>query len=156
MKIEHWRSQSQHRAEELDYRNLLGACLGGDGQPQELQHCDTRKGERDISWNPADPDHHIETRLRYQPDGTIWSDDPVFNAQLNNVLNLNLEVLKNNRAGVLTGILEWWRSEKARIRGAVTRARFEQKRNGLVGHSGVLEPFCQVAVWWLDQRLARM
>jgi uncharacterized protein (TIGR02646 family) len=33
MKIEHWRSQSRFPGEQLSYRNLLGACLGGDGQP---------------------------------------------------------------------------------------------------------------------------
>jgi hypothetical protein len=30
-------------------------------------------------------------------------------------LNLNLPLLMNNRAGVLTGILEWWKKEKARL-----------------------------------------
>ena len=63
MKIEHWHSQSQYGGEQLSYRNLLGACLGGHGQPSKLQHCDTRKGYLDLEWNPADPAHHIETRL---------------------------------------------------------------------------------------------
>ena len=78
MKIEHWQCQARYPAEQLNYRNLLGACLGGDGQPPHLQHCDTRKGDRDLQWNPADPAHHIETRVRYELDGTIRSDDAVF------------------------------------------------------------------------------
>ena len=48
MKIEHWQCQRRHSAEQLNYRNLLGACLGGDGQPRHLQHCDTSKGDHDL------------------------------------------------------------------------------------------------------------
>ena len=41
------------------------------GSRAHLQHCDTRKGDRDLQWNPADPAHHIETRVRYELDGSI-------------------------------------------------------------------------------------
>jgi uncharacterized protein (TIGR02646 family) len=154
MKIEHWKCQSRFPAEQLSYRNLLGACLGGSGQPPHLQHCDTRKGDRDLRWNPADPAHRIETRLRYEADGSIRSDDADFNAELDDVLNLNLPRLKNNRKGVLDALLDWWRHEKSR--GPVPRARFERERDRRIGGAGELEPFCQTAVWWLEQRLARM
>ena len=156
MKIEHWRCRSRYPAEQLGYRNLLGACLGGDGQPVRLQHCDTRKGDRDLGWNPADPAHHVETRLRYEPDGSIRSDEADFDAQLTKVLNLNLAILKNNRKGVLDAVLEWWTQEKRRLRGPVPRARFESERDRRGAGAGHLEPYCQVAVWWLEQRLARM
>lgn len=156
MKIEHWQAQSRYPAEQLKYRNLLGACLGGQGQPPELQHCDTRKGARDLQWNPAEPAHHIETRIRYEVDGSIRSDDASFNQQLKSVLNLNIDVLRNNRKAVLAGIVEWWSMEKARLRGPVPRARLIAERNRRVAGNGQLAPFCQVAVWLLDQRLARM
>lgn len=156
MKIEHWHCQSRHPAEQLDYRNLLGACRGGNDQPPGLQHCDTRKGDRDLQWNPADPTHHIETRIRYEMDGSIRSDDPAFDAQLDDVLNLNIAVLKNNRRAVLDAVLAWWTQEKESRRGAVPRARFERARNRRVHGTGHLEPFCQIAIWWLNQRLARM
>jgi uncharacterized protein (TIGR02646 family) len=156
MKIEHWRCQSRHPTEQLNYRNLLGACLGVNGQPPHPQHCDTRKGDRDLKWNPADPAHHIETRIRYEADGSIRSGDLAFDAQLDDVLNLNNEFLKNNRRGVLDAVLAWWKQEKESRRGAIPRARFEQARNRRIEGAGNLKPFCQVAVWWLDQRLARM
>src|SRR5208282_6798525 len=95
--------------EQLTYRNLLGACLGRNGQPPHLQHCDTRKGDSDLQWNPADAAHHIETRVRYELDGSIHAEDTVFNGQLDQVLNLNLPLLKNNRRGILDAILDWWR-----------------------------------------------
>jgi uncharacterized protein (TIGR02646 family) len=156
MKIEHWHSRRYYPAEQLNYRNLLGACMGGHGQQTDFQHCDTRKGDRELQWNPADPDHHIETRVRYEVDGSIRSDEAAFNTQLDDVLNLNLPVLRNNRKGVLDAVLAWWRLEKARLRGPVPRAQFQRVRDLRVAGNNELAPFCRVAIWWLDQRLARM
>lgn len=156
MKIEHWRCQARHPGEQLNYRNLLGACLGGHGQPAHLQHCDTRKGDRDLQWNPADSAHHIETRVRYELDGSIHADDAVFNDQLHQVLNLNLPLLKNNRKYILDAVLAWWKREKTRIGGPVPRERLERERDKHIAGNGEIAPYCQVAVWWLGQRLARM
>ena len=156
MKIEHWRCQARYPDQQLNYRNLLASCHGGPGgRPPHLQHCDTRKGDRDLEWNPADPDHRIETRIRYETDGTIRSKGD-FDDQLNKVLNLNLAVLKNNRAGVLDAVLDWWKREKARIGGPVPRDRFVRERDKRIGGDGVLAAYCQVAVWWLNQKLDRM
>jgi uncharacterized protein (TIGR02646 family) len=155
MKIEHWHCQNRYAAEQLSYRNLLGACLGGKGQPPRLQHCDTRKADLDLLWNPAEPGHHIETRIRYEADGSIRSDDAMFNAQLNEVLNLNLPFLKNSRKGLLDAILSWWKKEKARLHGSIPRARLERERDRL-SRSDKLQPYCQVIIWWLEQRLSRM
>jgi uncharacterized protein (TIGR02646 family) len=46
MKIEHWRAQRDPNYSHLQlvYSNLLGACLGGDGQQDAERHCDTAKG----------------------------------------------------------------------------------------------------------------
>jgi uncharacterized protein (TIGR02646 family) len=154
MKIEHWRSQSRHSAEQLNYRNLLGACMGGHRQPPGLQHCDTRKGDRDLRWNPADPAHHIDTRIRYELDGSIRSNDPDFDAELDEVLNLNLVLLRNNRKAVWIAVIEWWQHD---VRGRnEERRRLERERDRRTGGTDELEPFCQVAFWWVEQRLARM
>lgn len=156
MKIEHWRCQSRHPNEQLNYRNLLGACLGGHGQPAYLQHCDTRKGDSDLQWNPADMAHHIETRVRYELDGSIRADEAVFDGQLDNVLNLNLPLLKNNRKSVLDAVLKWWKGEKARTGGPVPRERFVRARDRHITGHGEIAPYCPVAEWWLGQKLARM
>lgn len=157
VKVEHWRCQARHPGEQLNYRNLLGACLGGQGEPARLQQCDTRKADKDLQWNPAAPAHRIETRVRYNLDGSIRSTaDDVFDKQLDDVLNLNLPLLKNNRKSLLDAVLEWWRHEKARIRGPVPRNGLIRKRDEYVAGHHQLRPYCQVAVWWLDQRIARM
>lgn len=156
MKVEHWQCQAQYPTEQLNYRNLLGACLGGHGQPRQKQHCDTKKGDGSLQWNPADPADRIETRVRYELDGSIRSDDATFDAQLEDVLNLNLAVLKNNRKGVYDAVLDWLSREKSKIQGPVPRERLERERDRYVTGTGELPPFRQVAVWLLRQKLARM
>lgn len=155
MKVEHWRCQDHYPAEQLSYRNLLGACLGGQGQPEHLQHCDTRKGNQELAWNPAEPLHRIETRVRYEPEGKIASDDPAFDHQLNAVLNLNHELLRNNRKAVFDGVLGWWQSARARARGPVPTVQIERKRDEFAARSGTMPPFAPVAIWFLTVRLER-
>ena len=152
MKIEHWRCQANCPNDQLIYRNLLGACFGGEGQPYERQHCDTRKGNLDLLWNPADPTHNVQKRISYGTDGTIKSDHAEFDRQLNEVLNLNLTRLKNIRKGVLDAILEWWRKERRPVR----RQRLERAIAGWSAPNGDLAPYSRVAVWWLEQRLMGM
>ena len=156
MKVEHWQCQERFPAGRLRYNNLLGACHGNEGQPPHLQHCDTSKGNRDLLWNPAEPAHQIEARIRYEGDGTIRSYNTAFDTELNTILNLNLPVLKRNRKDTLDGIVEWWRLEKARLRGPVPRTRFAREMARLLAGNGELRPFCQVAVWWIEDRLERM
>ena len=156
MRIEHWRSQRWYPDEELSYENLLGACSGGEKLPRGEQHCDARKGDRELKWSPADPTRQIEKRVRYGTDGAIGSNDAEFDNQLSEVLNLNLTRLKNNRKGVLDEVLRWWKREKARIRGPVPRATLLKQRNKRVAGRGHLTPYSQVAVWWIDQKVARM
>lgn len=148
MKIEHWRSQARYPEEQLDYANLLGACSGGEGGHRRDQHCDTRKGADDLLWNPADPGHGVEARIRYGADGSVRSDDREFDAQLESVLNLNLPFLKNHRKSVLDAVLTWAKG--------VGRSRLEQEVGRRTDGDGPLEPYVGVAVWWLERRIARM
>lgn len=156
MKIEHWRCQSRYQTEQLNYRNLLASCRGGDSQPPHLQHCDTKKGDSDLKWNPADPTHCITNHIRYELDGSIHSEDADFDGQINNVLNLNLPKLKYNRKRLLDAVLDWWKREKTRLGGPVSRDRIVRKRDQYIAGNSELLPYCQVSVWWLEQKLARM
>jgi uncharacterized protein (TIGR02646 family) len=49
MKIEHWQPQTKYISRQLDYKNLLGACMGNQGARPQNQHCDTRKGDSEIT-----------------------------------------------------------------------------------------------------------
>ena len=152
MKIAHWHSQDLHPNEQLVYRNLLGACMGNEGQSPKRQHCDTRQGPRDISRNPANPEDQIELFIRYEADGKITSQDAVFDTELNDVLNLNVAILKNNRKAALDAF-------KAALlkRGELSRATLERWLREWNGdfNNNELPAFCQVVVYWLRKRLAR-
>jgi uncharacterized protein (TIGR02646 family) len=156
MKIEHWLPQSgpSGRDQELVYANLLAACPGGQDHPP--RHCDTLKGPHALKYNPADLQCKVETLIDYGLDGTISSQDAEFNGQLGKVLGLNISKLVNSRKGTLDGILDWWRIEQGRRQGAaVPKDVIERKRAKLLSQTlANLEPFVQVRIWWLDQRLA--
>lgn len=154
MKIEHWQCQENYPDRQLDYANLLAACLGGEGQPGEKQHCDTRKGKRDLKFSPAVPSHRIEQRIRFEADGTIASSDSDFDAQLNEVLGLNLKYLKNRRRGILIGLLEWWSQYRSTHHRRSPRSILERRRDDWKSRQGQLQPCAQVAIWWLGQKLS--
>ena len=101
MKIEHWQCQADHPARQLDYSNLLGACLGGHGRPEREQHCDTRKGNNGLCFSVCDPAHPIERHIRFLGDGKISTDVADIDEAINGVLSLNLPRLISNRKAVL-------------------------------------------------------
>jgi uncharacterized protein (TIGR02646 family) len=106
MKVEHWRSQKHYPEKQLDYTNLLAVCRGNEGHRPANQTCDTRKGDRDLKYNPADPSHRIESRLRYLRNGRIESNEADFDQELKDVLNLNHSRLVQNRKAVYDAIIQ--------------------------------------------------
>ena len=156
MKIEHWHSRANYSTEQFSYRNLLASCLGGEGKPKASQHCDSYKGSDDLKWNPADSRRDIEKWIRYDVTGNILSSNKELNCQLESVLNLNVVELQNRRIGSLEAVLEWWRQKKGGTQGRVRRATLEKIRANLTTGTGVLDPYCQVSVWWLEQRIKNL
>ncbi len=152
MKIEHWHGQERHDAEQLDYANLLASCMGNEGKRFSDQHCDTRKGSLELSRNPANQMHRVEEIIRFEGDGNVSSLDPVFDRELDEVLNLNLAFLKNNRKATLEAFIGALPKGGTLHRG--TLEKWLREWNG-ESRSGELQPFCQVVVYWLRKRLAR-
>ncbi|KFB66767.1 retron system putative HNH endonuclease [Candidatus Accumulibacter vicinus] len=148
MKIEHWQCQADHPGRQLDYNNLLGACLGGQGRPEREQHCDTRKGNNDLCFSVCDPAHPIERHIRFLGDGKISADDADIDKAINAVLNLNLPRLVSNRKAVLAAFQQ--RLEDGR---RVDPSRELPRWDG--SEPGALPEFAQVVVYWLRKRQAR-
>lgn len=147
MKIEHLQCQAGHPGRQLDFDNLLGACLGGQGRPEFEQHCDTRKGSRSLCFSVCDSTHPIERQIRFLGDGRIESADADINAALNDVLNLNWARLLSNRKAVLEAF-------KQRLgKGKLNIGQELLKWNGT--QAGELPEFAQVMVFWLEKRVAR-
>lgn len=148
MKIEHWHSQNGFPNEQLLYGNMLGACLGNEGQPLDRQHCDTRKGNQRMSRNPANREHRIESFIHYGLDGSVSSTDPDLNDEINQVLNLNLPFLKENRKAALDAF-----KSGLEKRGHLGDEQLDRLLNVWSGNQpGALDPFAPVIVFWLRKR----
>lgn len=157
MKVEHWRSQSEHGEVQIDYENLLGACNGNQGHPFPEQHCDTHKKNTSISVNPASADRDCSKFFRYLSDGSIRPSESLpedekraISSDLE-VLNINVEKLKVQRKALLDGLRSWLDKEHAGR--SVSREILLQKAQEWErsGADGKLKPFCQVAIFWLNK-----
>ena len=148
MKIEHWQCQKKHPGRQLDYRNLLGACGGGEGRPRKEQHCDTFKGDVDLSINPADPARNVERLIKFSGRGRIKSDDPDIDMELNEVLNLNRPHLMTNRSSVLDAFLQFLK--QVHVNDGLLNRELKKWRGD---DGGELQPFSQVVVYYLSRKL---
>lgn len=93
MTIEHYKPQhpqntdESNRRDNLNYNNMLGVCLGNRGCELKKQTCDAHRGNTPLTVNPFD--QASISRITYRTDGSIYSDDPAINTDLNETLNLN-------------------------------------------------------------------
>jgi hypothetical protein len=132
---------------------LLGSCQGNRGKPQRIQHCNARKGYKEITLNPADHQRNCEDSIKYGSDGKIYSDDTTINHELDNILNLNNQTLKTNRKKVLETIIDelnkmfpgkTWSKEFLRKK----LNEWQNKNN-----KGQYNEYCQFVIDYLSKRL---
>jgi hypothetical protein len=151
--VEHWHCQDRYPSEALDYQNLLGVCRGNEGQAAQQETCDTRKKNKDLRYNPANPAHDVERRVRYLGNGRMESDESVLDAEINEVLNLNHSRLVENRKAVMDAVIERLGSRP----GTRPPAEIRRLRDwwSTPKPSGKLREYCGVAVYFLNKRLNR-
>ena len=153
MKIEHWKSQTKYVDLQLDYRNLLGACNGNEGARRQNQHCDTRKGDIEITINPIESDKNCENLVKYRPDGKIYSDDASINHDLNKTLNLNLGFLQRNRKDALDVVIR--KLDEKFSNKAWSKITLQNVINALntKDKNGYYSEYCQIAISYLKSKL---
>lgn len=151
MKIEHWAPRGQHP--ELDYGNLLAACVGGDGGPRRDQHCDTAKADQPIELDPRS--RECERRVCFTVRGEAIAADPADEGTERDlrVLNLNHPRLEAARAAVLEEVHRW----AGRHGGSRTSRSFEERIAFLEtpDENGRLKPFVGVATAWLRRQATK-
>ncbi|EPM1919831.1 retron system putative HNH endonuclease [Vibrio parahaemolyticus] len=101
MRVEHWASQQDNEALQLEYSNLLACCQGNEGQGIHKETCDVKKKNQALKYSPTKAAHNINQKVRFLGNGKIDSTDVVFNEQLKSVLNLNETRLVENRNAAL-------------------------------------------------------
>lgn len=174
MKVEHWHPQrsdtegkelspeekEKERLLSIDYKNMLAVCTGNEGHPKKEQHCDTRKGNKHLLYNPSDPQDHNRLKIYYLRSGEIASEDAAFCAQLGKkegekagVLNLNCPKLINNRAAIIDAILKALhklpqQASKGKI-SAILKNWQEPDS------AGMLKEYAGVAIYFLTKRLKK-
>lgn len=153
MKIEHWAPQSQSSERQLDWKNLLGACKGGEGAPLAEQHCDSHKGNTPIRVNPLE--ERCERLLRFLADGTITSDDPAVQTDLSQTLNLNYARLRNNRKAVLDAFRKFMQRKYSGTTWSDEALTRELTRLQQPDRNGRLQEYCQAPIYWLKKRLGQ-
>jgi len=157
-KIEHYLCQDNHSQEELNYGNMLLACLGNEGSPKRLQTCDTKKGNLSLTHSPSNQTRNIEDLIKYKPNGEIYSSDDIFNTELETVLNLNVKQLKDNRRAIYETVQNRIRNKVKQHKTNTLQKRFleAEKRKWLNLDNGKYTEFCMVGVYVIDKKLKRI
>ncbi len=154
MKIDHFEAQSVEPEKALSYSNMLGACLGGMGNPPKLQHCDTKRGNRPIEYNPADPLRDIHSVIVLGANGRLSSPSAIFSDQLDKTLGLNLPRLVTERERQIKAVTKWWSSAHTKKRRKPNQNEINGQLDRLEPSHGDLVPFQFAAVWWLKNKVA--
>lgn len=151
MKVEHWACQSNFPLQQLDYSNLLGCCMGGEGSKYVEQTCDSRKGNKALKYNPSNPQSRIDSLIKYDGQGVISSIDEEFSVELNTVLNLNKERLIENRRSILKSIRITLSSKKGKRTKTEIRQLLQNYMN-LNAHDQLKE-YCGLVHYYLSSKL---
>ena len=156
MKIEHWDPRNQEdgsgNKRELDYKNMLGVCLGNQGcGNKHMLTCDSSKGNTPMYLNPCDA-KTLES-IYYSNNGEIKSDNEVVKHELNVVLNLNCDDVsfKDNRKKVLLEVKKKINDYSEGNNDAYCMKVLEELKH----EQGKQTPFKGIAIWWLEKRLKR-
>lgn len=144
MKIEHHTPQTD-ASRALDWSNLLGVCMGGEGQPPALQTCDTRKGNAVVSLNPAH--ERIDRQVTYTTKGALVASNASEQHEADEVLGLNTADPRRARETTLEAFLNVMRAAVPKGTWTVSDYesaldRFRMTRSGRVrGYIGIVEWF---------------
>jgi uncharacterized protein (TIGR02646 family) len=155
MKVEHFKSQEVYPNLQLTYSNLLGACIGNEGKPKHLIHCDTSKANQEISLDTTNLTINCENFIKYSSNGKIYSDRDDVNKELDKILKLNLQTLVDERKSIIIAINKWLMRKSS---GKTTSQTFlKQKLRQLKDKNeyGKYDPYCQVAITYIKKKLEK-
>ena len=156
MKIEHYLSQAGHEVLRLDWKNLLGACRGNETgashhptMTKSPRHCDASRGDAALSIDPRRP--QAMQAIGYGADGAVKSGFTEHQADLDEVLNLNWDMLKGARRAALSGFM-------AALKRRAPHASWSREvcerelRRWLGAGARDLPAFAGYVEWWVGRR----
>jgi uncharacterized protein (TIGR02646 family) len=143
-RIEHIKSRTNFPHLKFDYNNMIICCPGAINTDI---HCDKKKGDSNISFNIFD-ENFIDTIFYKTKNGIMESSNLQWNEDINEVLNLNNELLKQNRKAVIEGIVEvlgknvW---SEAQLSSQLIKWKSFDKEHKL-------KEYCGIVIWYLTQK----
>jgi uncharacterized protein (TIGR02646 family) len=165
-RIEHWAPQTEFNGTKpgkpdlrLNYKNLMAACRGNEGAPEELEHCDKSKGEEIISINPTDP--LCESKLYYGAGGELLAYDSTIQDEIGiddekrGILNLNNQTLKENRFDAFNAILDLMKDKKPEIEWRKQFIQTNIERVNRKNQKGYYPEYVGYILYFLRKRLDR-
>lgn len=144
-KIEHLLSQEHHSDLQMNYSNMVVCC--SDRMNGEM-HCDASKGEADIQCSPLS--RAAMQTIKYKNDGTIESTNAVYNSELNDVLNLNVGILKDNRKAAWEAARDYFTNKDC---WNVPTLRKMLERYQSKGKKGKKIEYCGIVIYMLTKKL---
>jgi uncharacterized protein (TIGR02646 family) len=150
MVIEHFKPQSLYPELQFDYNNLLASCQGNEGASEAYQHCDERKKSREIALNPLN--QTMMERIKFTGNGEIYTTDEILDNDINHVLNLNLQQLKNERKAIILGLEQ---KIKRKFKDKTVSKSFinELLKEWSVREENQYRSMCQVAIQYLQKKM---
>ena len=157
MKVEHFQCQDNYPQLQLAYANLFGSCTGNEGKPKKLLTCDTRKGNVGLSISLLSNAPNCEILFKYNAEGEISSVDnnEGINYQLNEVLNLNMQTLKDGRRQVYLEVQKKIEAESRNLGNGQLKIRYfeQEKQKWSTRYDNKFKPFCMVAIYYLSKKI---
>ncbi|QUB82131.1 hypothetical protein [Prevotella jejuni] len=155
-RIEHINPRSKYPDNQLDYNNMVIVCPGHMG---DNDHCDRSKGDKKINLSPLNSS--VIQTISYGNNGLIKSSNPVWNRELNDILNLNDKVLVKARKTTLEAIIKQLNIKKKEKKDKWTKNmlkkyldRYQEKHsdNGKKKYY----PYCGIVIYYLQKKLTKM
>ena len=151
--IEHWDPQSKtSEVKALDYRNMLAVCNGNRGcGKKEYMTCDAKRGNTPLTVHPLNP--LTLSSIQYKADGTIFSNEPDINKDLNETLNLNCAQvgLTENRRSALQTMLDELHKKRPTGDIHLTCERLLEKYQNQTRKT----PYSGILIWWLQKHISK-
>ena len=151
-RIENIKCRENHEYLQLKYNNMLICCPGHIG---EDEHCDRKKGNQEISFSPLDS-AFINT-LTYTSNGIIASSNPVYNEEINSILNLNTPFLVLNRKNMLKEVIQHinqtCKQKKNWNKTALKSILVKYQNKHKDGENQKYYPYCGIVVWFIQKKL---
>ncbi|MCO6476191.1 MAG: hypothetical protein J5I94_06180 [Phaeodactylibacter sp.] len=155
MQIEHFEARAINEELRLNYLNMLGVCDGNKGNPLKMLHCDQSRGKKPLRVDPRN--FEIVNRVTFSSSGEIRSDDNAIQNDLDNILNLNIKRLRDwRREAIDTARARLKRKYKHKGSTYSKRDLNQELRAWESLENGKYRPFCQAAIYYLQNKLSRL